>query len=129
MIKVYENFEEMANDFKDGDHIPHQLSRHSSWVCTVWQNAIVEFARALDLAGIQIPKEPEIYEKFWANIDEALIEWGAGLNRRELYSKQLGEMSLDEARQRYDFKGQIGGKLIIPRYEDGEISEDYYLII
>jgi hypothetical protein len=130
MKNIYESFEEIADDMCDGEYIGHALSEHSSKLCYVWQNSIREFARALDGAGIELPKDERIYEDFWSNIGKVHIEWKAGFNRRKPYSKKLGELSLDEAFQRYDFKGEVGYKLFVPSYDlNGEIANDYYLIV
>lgn len=133
MKKIYENFEEMADDMVNGEFLAHQLSGHSNEICFLWIHSIKEFARALDNAGVELPQEEEIYEKFWQNMSESLVEWRDGTSRRKPYSKKLGEMPISEAKARYDFSGSVGMKLIIPRYSfhegQGEVSEDYYLII
>lgn len=129
MKTIYQNFEEIADDFKNGDFLSHQLSDHSTEICELWQTSILEFARALDNVGIKLPEDPEIYERFWDNIEKCLVKWRAGLNRRKPFSKCLGKLTLKEAKTRYGFKGKVGHKLIIPTYGFGEISEDYYLIV
>ena len=129
MKKIYESFEEMAEDMKNGNFLAHQLSDHSTEICDIWQQSILEFGKALDNAGIPLPKDEEIYERFWEKMGEALIEWKAGTNRRKPYSKKLGDMTVAEAKARYGGKYKAGSKLIIPRYEENEISQDYYMII
>ena len=128
MKKTYETFEEMAADMTNGDFLAHQLSDHSIEICSIWQQSIKEFAKALDGAGIKPPDDPKIYERFWHNISAVLKAWNAGTNRRKPYSKELGKMTIEEARQRYDFKGKVGMRLVIPSFDGMGISEDYYVI-
>ena len=124
MKKIYETFIEMAEDFKHGEYITHQLSDHSTDICEVWQESIMEFARALDGAGIKLPDDPDTYEKFWENATNGLKKWRAGINRRQPFSKCLGTISPEEAKARYGVEGV--SRLIVPSFSNGEIANDYY---
>lgn len=128
MKRIYETFQEIADDFTNGEFKAHQLSDHSEGVCYVWQTAIEEFAIALDNAGIKLPNDEEVWNKFWDNIHDSFTDWKAGFNKKKPSKKCLGTMSREEAKQKYNFIG--GNRLIIYRYDiDGDISEDYYKII
>jgi hypothetical protein len=81
MKRIYETFTEIAEDFKYGDYLAHQLADHGSGVCFVWQESIMEFARALDLAGFKPSRHEKNYELFWEHVTEALTKWKAGYNR------------------------------------------------
>lgn len=129
MKTIYESFEEMGDDMTNGEYLAHQLSGHSTEICEIWQTSIKEFARALDLAGVPLPHDEKIYEKFWENMSQALVTWKAGLNRREPYSEKLGEITQEEAKARYNYEGKKGSKLVIPQMKWGNLSEDYYLIV
>lgn len=72
MKKTYETFSEIANDFTDGEGKAHLFSNHSTESCIAWQTAILEFAKALDLADIPLPNDPQIYESFWKNITQSI---------------------------------------------------------
>ena len=65
MKKVYESFEEIANDFKDGEHWTHQLSDHTSDDCFAWQHGVSEFAKFLDACGVKIIKNTKIHDTLW----------------------------------------------------------------
>lgn len=130
MKHIYESFEEIADEFTDGEYLAHELSDHGTNVCEIWQTSIKEFAKALDLAGFRVEGTEEHYDRFWERVTESLKTWKAGLNRRKPFRKKIGELSLDEAQQRYNYNGKIGGKLIVPNYPIfGESSEDYYDIV
>lgn len=129
MKKIYETFSEIADDFCDGENASHQLSQHSTNICELWQASIREFAKALDLAGIKPPEDEKTYDRFWENVWKALHKWEGGLSRRKPFSKKIGEMTIEEAKQKYRTKLKVGEKLIIPSYGFGEMSEDYYLIV
>ena len=68
MKKIYENFSEMAEDFRAGEHWTHQLSDHTSDDCFAWQHGVMEFAKWLDEVGVKIIENPEIYAKLWENV-------------------------------------------------------------
>lgn len=130
MKRVYESFEEMADDMTDGEFIAHQLSEHSTGVCYVWATAIKEFARALDRAGIKLPDDPKIYEDFWQNMMGALVEWKAGYGKPKKYSKLIGKIKVDEARQKFGKDvAVVGMRIMVPSYWDGEFRDDYYLVV
>jgi hypothetical protein len=126
MKNIYQSFEEIVEDMKNGEFIAHQLSDHSTDICEAWQTAVLEFARALDKAGVKLEESSEVYEKFWANVSDALVKWKAGLNRRQPYSKCLGTISKEEAKARDGVEGVA--RINIPCLSFNEISEDYYIV-
>lgn len=65
MKKIYETFEEIAEDFVDGDHWTHRLSDHTNNECFAWQHGVAEFAKFLDAFGVEMISNPEVYEKLW----------------------------------------------------------------
>lgn len=65
MKKIYETFDEIADDFLGGNSWTHVTSNHSSDDCVVWQTAIREFCCWLDRKGVKIIENPEIYDKLW----------------------------------------------------------------
>lgn len=75
MRKIYENFKEIAEDFKNGENWTHTLSRHSSDECFTWQQAIMQFCEWLDAAGIKLPEDPKIYEKLWDLTNNGVSKW------------------------------------------------------
>jgi len=68
MKKIYESFMEIANDFVDGEHWTHQLSKHTEDECFAWQHGVKEFAAWLDQCGTKIIENPEIYPTLWGNL-------------------------------------------------------------
>jgi hypothetical protein len=74
MKKIYESFQEIADDFCHGDGFAHRGSDHTPAECIGWQNGIREFARWLDDAGGRLLCEPDIYKKLWDTyIDRARV--------------------------------------------------------
>jgi hypothetical protein len=65
MKRMYENFDEIGEDFRDGMNWPHRCSDHTSEECHAWQHGVMEFARWLDKAGLCIVQNPQVYEKLW----------------------------------------------------------------
>jgi len=65
MKKIYETFNEIAEDFKDGEHWTHKLSDHTTDDCFAWQHGVAEFAKFLDACGVKIIQNPDIYETLW----------------------------------------------------------------
>jgi len=68
MKKIYETFEEIAEEFKDGEHWTHKLSDHIPDECFAWQHGVIEFAKFLDACGVKIIQNPEIHETLWEDI-------------------------------------------------------------
>ncbi len=67
MKKIYENFEEIAEDFRTGENWTHFGREHNEDPCSAWQQGAMEFAKWLDTSGVKIIANPEIYEKLWEN--------------------------------------------------------------
>ena len=128
MKQIYESFEEIADDFCNGGNISHQSSGHSSGICLLWMKSIREFAKALDLAKVPLPKDEKIYERFWDNVWKALDKWEGGLGKQEM-SKSLGKISQKDARVRFkDKKLKRGMKVYCPKFGFDGYSNNYYEI-
>lgn len=99
----YESFKEIADDFTDGTKIAHASSEHSDSCCYIWQTAIDEFAKALDLAGAEVPQTDSFNEDFWANIEKAFRPWKEGYSRYDtcLDPDQTKEITLEEAKKMF----------------------------
>ena len=67
MKTLYQNFSELADDFKDGAHITHTLSAHDDDDCLAWQLGVREFAAWLDKGGIKVPQTGNLYDRLWAD--------------------------------------------------------------
>lgn len=65
MKHIYENFEEIASDFCDGNSFTHDNREHSKAECNGWQHGVKEFAKFLDGHGLSIVANPEIYDVLW----------------------------------------------------------------
>jgi hypothetical protein len=65
---MYESFEEIAVDFKDGNHWTHILSDHKPEECYAWQHGVTEFAKFLDAVGVRIIEDLTICEKLWEEV-------------------------------------------------------------
>lgn len=74
MKRIYETFAEIADDFVEGDHWTHQLSKHTPDECFPWQQGVMEFADFLDKIGIKMIENPKFGEILFASF---------GLNAQE----------------------------------------------
>lgn len=69
MKKIYESFEEIAEDFKKGEAWTHTISGHTPDECVPWQKGILEFAKFLDKIELgDFLSRPEIYDELWEEI-------------------------------------------------------------
>lgn len=63
MKQVYENFADVAENFKGG--WAHQLSDHTPDECFAWQHGVTEFAHFLDGLGLKIIDNPDFHKILW----------------------------------------------------------------
>ena len=114
MKKIYEKFEEIADDITDGYSIAHAISDHNPGACIIWQEAIGEFARALDLGGFT-PNGS--YEELWDNVTSAFRKWdeyGHGeieVETRKAIHVEITQKDAEEAFGKFYEKGH---KVVMP---------------
>lgn len=79
MKLIYESFSEIAKDFTDGGHWTHAMSKHKPEDCIPWQHGVMEFAKFLDVLGMQIVSNPCVYEELWKDVrtfkPKKYIDW------------------------------------------------------
>lgn len=132
MKKTYETFSEIAEEFIDGGNISHIFSDHNSSACYVWQEAIAEFAGALDDGGFK-PKGN--YGKFWDNVTDRFKKWAKfskDVKVEEEVKRLVGvEITKSEAEELFSAKCTVGQKLYVPflRGIYMDRPEVYFIII
>ena len=74
---LYENFQEVADGFVDGESWTHKLSDHPRKACCSWQHGVQEFAAFLDRAGVKISgvSVDQIFDDITTFKPEKFEEW------------------------------------------------------